>query len=184
MTVGPWEVLGEEPLIKARWVDARIERCRTPSGAEVRDYTVLHYPDWSIAAPVAADGRLVMTRQWRQAAQAISLECAGGVVDPGETPEQAAARELLEETGYRGTPAGRLLKVRPNPATQRNWFYATLFTGCERVAEPEAHATEVLDVVLMTGAEVLEAIRSGELIHALQVAVLMTLFSLKPELLE
>jgi len=183
MSAGPWEVLDEQPLVKTRWLDARVERCRTPSGAVVDDYTVLHYPDWTIAVPLTADGRLVMTRQWREGAQALSLECPGGGVDAGETPEQAAARELREETGYAGQPAERLLKVRPNPATQRNWFYATVFTGCERVAEPDDHATEVLDVVLMTGPDVLQAIRSGELVHGLQVAVLMTLFAVRPELL-
>ncbi len=181
MSVGPWAVLDERPLVKTRWLDARVERCRTPSGAVVDDYTVLHYPDWSIAVPLSADGRLVMTRQWREGAQALSLECPGGVVDDGETPAEAAARELREETGYRGREAGSLLKLRPNPATQRNWFHATVFTECERVAEPDDHATEVLDVMLMTGDEVLAAIRSGELIHALQVAVLMTLFVERPE---
>lgn len=184
MTVGPWTLLEERPLLKTRWLDARLERCRTPSGAVVEDYTVLHYTDWSIAVPLTPDGRLVMTRQWRQAAQAISLECPGGVVDAGETAQQAAARELREETGYAGVQAEILLKVRPNPATQRNWLHATVFTQCERVGEPDDHATEVLDVALMTGAQVLAAIRSGEVIHGLQVALLMTLFAARPELLK
>jgi len=175
--------LGERSLVKTRWLDARLERCRTPSGAVVDDYTVLHYPEWAIAVPLTPDGRLVMTRQWREGAQALSLECPGGGVDVGETSEQAAARELREETGYVGQPAERLLKVRPNPATQRNWFSATVFTACERLAEPEDDATEVLDVVLMTGPEVLAAIRSGEVIHGLQVAVLMTLFMERPDVL-
>lgn len=183
MSAGPWTVIDERPLAKTRWLDARVERCRTPSGAVVDDYTVLHYPDWSVAVPLTTDRRLVMTRQWREGAQALSLECPGGVVDAGETAEAAAARELMEETGYRGTPAGALLKVRPNPATQRNWLHAAVFTDCERVAPPAGDATEVLDVILMSGAEVLHQIRSGALIHGLQVGVLMTLFMDRPELL-
>jgi 8-oxo-dGTP pyrophosphatase MutT (NUDIX family) len=172
MTLGPWEILEERPLAKTRWLDAREETCRTPSGAIVSDYTVLHYTDWSVAAAIAADGRLVMTRQWRQGAQALSLEFAGGVVDPGETPEAAAGRELLEETGHRGVEAGRVLKVRPNPATQRNWFHVTLFTECEKVAEPMAHETEKLELVLLTPEEAVAAIRSGALIHGLQVGAI------------
>jgi ADP-ribose pyrophosphatase YjhB (NUDIX family) len=184
MSVGPWAVLDERPLVNTKWLDAWVERCRTPSGAVVDDYTVLRYPDWSIAAPLTADGRLVMTRQWREGAQVISLECPGGVVEAGETPVQGAARELLEETGYRGVAAGPLLKVRPNPAIQRNWLHATVFTGCERIAEPRDDATEVLDVVQMTAPVVLAAIRSGALVHGLQVAVLLTLFLERPELLK
>ncbi len=170
MTLGPYEVLEERRLVKTRWLDARVERCRTPSGAIIEDYTVLHYPDWSIAAAIDTDGRFVMTRQWRQGAQVVSLEFAGGVVDEAETAEAAAGRELLEETGYRGVAAGVVLKVRPNVATQRNWFHVTLFTACEKVAEPMAHETEKLEVVVMTPDEAVAAIRSGELVHALQVA--------------
>jgi ADP-ribose pyrophosphatase YjhB (NUDIX family) len=184
MSVGPWVVLDERPLVKTKWLDAWVERCRTPSGAVVDDYTVLHYPDWSVAVPLTTDGRLVMTRQWREGAQVLSLECPGGVVDAGETPERAAARELIEETGYRGRQADRLLSVRPNPASQRNWFHATVFTDCERVAEPRDDATEVLDLALMTAQEVLAAIRSGELVHGLQVAVLLSLFIDRPGLLK
>ena len=98
------------------------------------------------------------------------------MVDPGETAQYAAARELREETGYAGAEAETLLRIRPNPASQRNWFHAVVFTGCVRIGDPDDHATEVLETAVMTGAEVLAAVRSGEVLHALQVAALMTLF--------
>ena len=183
MAIGPWETLGERQLVKTKWLDARVETCRTPSGAIIDDYMVLHYTDWSLAVALTPDRRLVMTRQWRQGAQMMSLECAGGVVDPGETPAQAAARELLEETGYRGEEAGRLVALSPNPAIIRNHLYATLFTDCEPVTAAEEKAGEVLETVVMTGAEVYAQIQSGALDNALQVAILLSLFAKRPDLL-
>jgi len=181
MTLGPWEVLSERQLIKTRWLDAREETCRTPSGAIVNDYAVVHYADWAAAAAVTAEGGLIMTRQWRQGAQAMSLEFAGGVVDPGETPAQAAARELLEETGYCGVHREPVLKTRPNPATQRNWFHVNLFIDCTKRDEPRLDETEVVQTVVLTPDEAVQAIRAGVLIHTLHVAAVFATLNLLKE---
>jgi 8-oxo-dGTP pyrophosphatase MutT (NUDIX family) len=176
MTIQPWEVLEERSVFKNPWLEVRVETCLTPSGAVVDDYTVCHYTDWAVAAARTPEGLFVLTRQWREGVQAISLEGPGGVIDPGETPEQAAVRELGEETGYHGVAQRRLLKVRPNPASQRNWFYAILVEQCVKVGDPLPDETERLETVLMTRSEILEAIGTGEMFHGLQVATFMTLF--------
>lgn len=56
--------------------------------------------DHAIVIPITDDGAFVMVRQYRPAREAHTLEFPAGGIDPGETPEQAARRELLEETGY------------------------------------------------------------------------------------
>ena len=72
--------------------------------------------DWVNVVPVTPAGEIVMVRQYRHGLRDVTLEIPGGMVDPGETPEQAAARELLEETGYRAERLEALGSVNPNPA--------------------------------------------------------------------
>ena len=71
----------------------------TPSGEAVREY--ITHPGASAVVPVFADGTTLLVRQYRYAARREFLEIPAGKIDPGETPESAAARELSEEVGLR-----------------------------------------------------------------------------------
>ena len=174
MSVGPWTTLGESTVVQDRWIDLKRQRCRTPSGQELDDFYVQRCPDWVNVVAVTDAGRFVRVRQWRQGAQVVSLELPGGVIDPGETPEVAGARELLEETGYRGGPASRLASVWANPSSQTNRTHTVLITGCRRVAEPTPELTEALDVDEAEPSALLADIASSAMDHALHtVAVLL-----------
>src|SRR5688572_15677969 len=69
--------------------------------------------DWVTVVAVTREDELVLVRQHRHGVAAETRETPGGIVDPGERPETAAARELLEETGYRGGPPESLGWVHP-----------------------------------------------------------------------
>ena len=82
------------------------------------DYIIMEAPDWAIVVAEHNDNFL-MVKQWRHGEAGLSIEFPGGVIDKGETPEQAARRELEEETGF---IAGRITKLgssNPNPALCR-----------------------------------------------------------------
>jgi 8-oxo-dGTP pyrophosphatase MutT (NUDIX family) len=184
MTIAPWEVLSERVLVKDRWIELRAERCRTGGGAVIDDFYVLHYPDWVNAVAITPEGRFVCARQWREGAQAVSLEFAGGAVDAGETPEQAAERELLEETGYRGSSAHRIQSFWANPASHRNRAHTVLILGARKVQEPASDPVEQLEVEEMTPRRLIAAIESGELAHPLHAAAAFIVKLHSPELFE
>lgn len=108
---------GAEPLRETRidgdavydgaLLHVRRDRVRLPDGAEaLREYVV--HPGAVLIVPVHDDGRLLVERQFRYPLQRVFVEFPAGKIDPGETPEETAARELIEETGY---AAGRLVPL-------------------------------------------------------------------------
>ena len=184
MTVEPWTTLGETTVVRDRWIDLRRQHCRTPSGQELDDYYVQHCPDWVTVVAVTEQGRFLRVRQWRQGARVVSLELPGGVIDPGETPETAGARELLEETGFRGDPPSLLACLWANPSTQSNRTHTVLITGCRYVAEPTLELTEALEMDEADPAVVLGDVRSGAMSHALHTVALLLAQLHRPDLFD
>jgi len=76
---------------------------------------------------------VLMVRQWRHGVGQPTLEIPGGMVEPDESDEVAASRELLEETGYRAGRLHRLGVLHPNPAFMTNRVSTWLATELERV---------------------------------------------------
>jgi ADP-ribose pyrophosphatase len=165
----PWKRLrrGEER-------DLTILRVREDVFGDPRDGSehprvVISAPDWVNVVPLTADGRAILIRQFRIGIEANTLEIPGGMVEPGEDPEAAAARELLEETGFRAGEMVRLGAVHPNPALQSNLCHSYLALGCERVHGGAQDAGEDIEVVLVAASALQRMVRQGEITHALVV---------------
>lgn len=128
--------------------------------------------NWAAVAAVTEDARFVMVRQHRYGVDAITLEVAGGIIDPGETPERAAARELREETGYAGEAIEPLGMVHPNPAMQDNHCYLFLIRGAREVGAQDCDPYESVEPLLMTRDDLSRALVDGRITHALSVLAL------------
>jgi ADP-ribose pyrophosphatase len=95
----PWEQLDQRPRTDG-WLPIVTRTYRMPDGS-VSEWDI-HLPSFTTVAVLALtdDDRVVLVRQFRPGPGQVLMELPGGVVDPGESPVEAARRELLEESGY------------------------------------------------------------------------------------
>ncbi len=148
-----------------------------PVRATRRDFVVVNAPDWVNVLAWTADDRLVLVNQFRYGIDACSWEIPGGVIERGEDPVAAGARELLEETGYAGSSARLLASIHPNPAFLANRCHLVLIEDCRLVAPPAWDADEEIEVATPPAADVFARARAGGITHSL---VLDALFFLEP----
>jgi ADP-ribose pyrophosphatase len=168
----PWHVVADDHLQHCKVFDVHRATMASPKTGENHPFYRIESPAWVNVVALTERDELVMVRQFRQGARAITLEIPGGLIDAGESPAQAAARELLEETGYQADRLSSLGSINPNPALFSNRCHMLVAQGCRLVAEIQNSATEETTVELLPLAALPDALRSGGIDHALVVAAL------------
>ncbi len=176
-----WQRLG------SRYEDAglmlfekRIDKLRNPRNEKVFERLVLESVDWVNVVALDADGQSLMIRQYRFGVGYTTLETPGGMVDPGEDSKTAAARELLEETGYVSDKWRYLGAVEPNPAFHNHLCHHWLAEDVYRARSQDLGEGESIALEFMTQEQVRGAVGSGELRHALALSALSRVFPIWP----
>jgi ADP-ribose pyrophosphatase len=155
-----WRRLGERVAYERfrRVVNRTFE---LPGGQET-DFEVLDGPDTVAVLALTEDDRVVLVREFRPGPEDLILELPGGLVEQGQTPREAARRELLEETGYDGAPVEVGTVLHDAYST---WVkHAFVAKSCRKVAEPAEG--ELTEPVLLSVPEFREHLRSGRLTDA------------------
>jgi ADP-ribose pyrophosphatase len=167
-----WKVLSSHYVHKGPWATLRVDRCEMPNGRTAPAYYVLEYPDWATAVAITQDHKVLMVRQYRHAAQVVSLEIPGGVIEAGETPEQGLRRELLEETGYEFNNFELLCKLHANPDTANNITHCYLAQGGIKVQGQDLDNQEDIIVEQYSIDEVKQLLADNRITQALHCTTL------------
>lgn len=175
----PPELIKQHLLFKGRKFNFEVNSLRLPNKSE-GEWECIRHPGGALVIPVTADGKLVLTRQYRFAVEGRLLEFPAGTVEIDETPDQTIRREIEEEVGYRGNTWRSLGSFPLAPGYSDEFIYAFLATDLEAIENPpEGDEDEDIEVVHMTPDAFEQAVYQCEGVDAKSIA---SYFMAKPYL--
>ena len=158
----PWHVLSNTVLLDCSpWLRVYREHVRLPNGHELDDYYRIDMPDWAQIFAVTEDGHVPMVRHYKHGAGVTSLELPAGYLDEGEAPDEAARRELVEETGLVADEWRALGSYFIDGNRGCGATHIFLARGARQVRAPQLEASEIMEQKRLTLAEVRAAWLGG-----------------------
>lgn len=174
-----WKTLASEYIVDRPWLRARRDTVELPSGVVYPEYYVLEYPDWVNVIAINREGRFVMVEQYRHGLGRVQTELCAGAMEPGETPLEAARRELAEETGYTGGKWELWSVISGNPSTTNNLTHCFIALDVELTGGQHLDRTEDIAVKHLSEMEVVALMMSDDLKQSLMLAPLWKYFALR-----
>jgi len=173
----PWKTLSTTTVIDIHpWFSVLRDEIVLPSGRVIDDYYRISAPDYVIICPFLDDNTILMERHYKQCLGGFVLTSPAGGIDPGETPLQAAQRELLEETGYsaqKWTAMGAFTVDGTRGICKAHLFSAH---DLKKISEPTVNEAEEFAIVPLDRAEIILNIQNGRIQLLPDIALLSMIF--------
>jgi ADP-ribose pyrophosphatase len=158
-------------VFRGKLLDVRLDRVRLPNGNEAtREY--VRHQGAVVIIPILDSGELLFERQFRYPLGRPLLELPAGKIDPGETIETTAERELLEETGFVASEWRHLGVMHPCVGYSDERIEIFLARGLTRHSRQNLDHEEFLDVLELKLEEAVTAVRNGEITDAKTITAL------------
>lgn len=176
-----WERLDRKTLVDTPFLKVYSDQIRLPNGSLIDDYTVIKKRDVVIVVASDASGKVFIQKEYRYAVNQTLWSLPGGQTDAGESLEQTAERELLEETGYGGGTYEVIDTLYEYPTKDAHTVTIVRAKGVSWQKEVEHEATEMISEPQWVTVEAIrQQIKAGEWKSASSIAILVRAL---PELL-
>jgi len=151
-----WLILDERVLHEG-WIRVVERTYALPDGRRAK-WELRADNDTVGVLPITPDGDIVLVRQFRPGPDRQMITIPGGVIDPGESPQQAARRELSEETGYGAESIQVVAQVVQASSTSAQ--FVAIAQGCRLVGEQQLDELEDCEVLVLAPDELMRLLRS------------------------
>jgi 8-oxo-dGTP pyrophosphatase MutT (NUDIX family) len=167
----PWRTLSSRSVYHNRWIRVREEVAELPDG-RTTPYGVVECRPCVGVLPMLDDHTAVLVGQYRYVAGAFFWEIPTGAINPPETEEAAAQRELAEEAGYEAARLVKLCTFHSSKSVMAETASIYLATGLHPV-DRAGDETEFIEVRAFDFAEVLRMVEASEIVDAMSVVAVL-----------
>jgi 8-oxo-dGTP pyrophosphatase MutT (NUDIX family) len=165
-----WKVRGRRTLYESEWVNLRLYDVELPDGRVIEHHACEHPLHAVGVVPVLPDGRILLVDHYRFICGTRGFELPSGRMEPGESPETAAERELLEETAHGAASVRHVGRFNPSNGISDQVFHVVVASG----AQPRPGATydtnEISGVAAFSFREIVDMALSGRIPDGLTLA--------------
>ncbi len=165
-----WEKLTEKDLVNDQWIEFKESSWKFPDGAVWSPYYTFTRRDYVVIVARCPDGKFVTVRQFRQGIEQVTSEFPAGGIEKGESPLDAAKRELAEETGYVSDEWRPVARIPSYATMAGNYAYIFYAGNCRLETTQSLDPMEFVEVVLMEDEQLHEQIRQDGFHQAVHIA--------------
>ena len=166
--LGPWKTLRREEVLSTPWMSLYHDQFEMPNGKK-GNYFYLHTKGSALTIPITDDGKILLVKQYRYLTNNASIELPCGGVKDGQSDEDAARAELVEETGYDCQKLKKAGKFVPYNGLSDEFCTVFIARKLSFVgSKPEE--TEQIEVLAVTPEEVDAMIEKGKIVDGMSIA--------------
>jgi 8-oxo-dGDP phosphatase len=162
-----WKILARRSIYDSDWIGLQHLDVQLPDGQVLRDIHLVDYKHQAAAViPIRDDGKILLIDHYRLFTDTRGWEAPAGKIDDGETPAQAAARELMEETGHHASSYQYLGRFHPSNGSSNQVFHVFVARGVTRVSAIQ-DTNEVIGLRWFSPQEVRDLITQNKILDGL-----------------